>query len=280
MKNLGGLTDVATWRDLVVQSGTALAERLSDFVPQLLAAGAILLVGFGVARTVEFLAGRALRGVGIDRAASRLELAGFLERADVGLAASELVARAVFWIVMLTALVSAVEVLGLTAVTATIDRLIAYIPSLIGASLILLLGLLAARFAAAFARSAAVAADLGSASRVGSFVQWVTTGLAATLALEQLGVATQVLVLPLTAVLGAVTLSAGLAFALGARPIVTHILAGHFLRRTLPDRGVIVLDGERGRVERVGPTDTVLRSDSRSWSVPNGRLMDDVVTWG
>ena len=98
------------------------------------------------------------------------------------------------------------------------------------------------------------------------------------MAIEQLGVDTNVLIAPLTAVLAAAFLSAGIAFALGARPIVTHILAGHFLKQSLPRDRYVEVEGERGVVERVGPTETVLRNEEKSWSVPNGKLLDLIIT--
>jgi hypothetical protein len=105
----------------------------------------------------------------------------------------------------------------------------------------------------------------------------LVVGLVAVVALEQLGVTTSVLVGPITAVLAAAGFAAGLAFALGAHPIVTHILAGHFLKQSLPRDTFVEISGERGVVDRVGATDTVLRSGDRSWSVPNGKLIGEIV---
>jgi hypothetical protein len=273
------LTDMGAWREILIDSGSALAAQVAEFLPQLLAASAILLVGWLVARAIEIATGRILRRLGLDRAAARLQLASLLEQSEIRQTASQIVAKAVFWIVLLTAFLSSVETIGLTAVTATIDRLIAYIPSLIGAGLIALLGVLAARVTGSVVRSGAVAAGLQSAARLGQAAQWSVVVLVAIVAAEQLGVATEILIAPLTAIVGAITLSAGLAFALGARPIVTHILAGHFLRQSLPKESLVVVDGEQGLVESVGATETRLRSETKSWTVPNARLLDDVVTW-
>jgi hypothetical protein len=149
-----------------------------------------------ISRSVEIAAGRALRTFGLDRAATRLRMTDVLERAGLKLGLSEIVARLLFWLLMLTFVLSSVEALGLTAVTATIDRLIAYVPSLIGAALITVVGLVLARFVGTLVSSAAAAA--------------------------------------------------GLAFALGAYPIVTHILAGHFLKESLPRDTFVEVEGERG----------------------------------
>jgi small-conductance mechanosensitive channel len=269
--------DISAWRDVLLQVASELGTRLSSFIPNLLGALLIFVVGWLLSRSVEIAASRTLRTVGLDRAAARLRLTDVLERAGLRLALSELLARLLFWLLMLTFLLSSVETLGLTAVTATIDRLIAYIPNLVGAALITLLGLLFSRFVASLVSSAAAAAGFPSAARLGFVVQVLVAGLAIVAAIEQLGVSTAVLVGPLTAVLATAGFTAGLAFALGARPVVTHILAGHFLRQSLPRDSFVEVDGERGIVERVGSTDTVLRNGEKSWSIPNAQLLDRVI---
>lgn len=271
------LPDIGAWRDVFLQAATELGTKVAGFLPSFVGAVVILLLGWLLSRSVELAAGRALRTFGIDRAATRLRLADVLDRAGVRMALSEIVARLLFWLLMLTFLLSSVETLGLTAVTATIDRLIAYIPNLIGAGLIMLLGLLLARFIRTVVSSAAAAAGFASAPRLGFLVQVLVAGLVIVVAVEQLGVATNVLVGPLTALLAAAGLSTGLAFALGAYPIVTHILAGHFLKDSLPRDTFVEIEGQRGVVERIGAIDTLLRNGEKVWSVPNAKLLNLVV---
>ncbi len=272
------LPDISAWRDVLLQAATELGTKVAGFLPSLFGAVVILLFGWLVSRSVELAAGRALRTFGLDRAATRLRLADVLGRAGIQLALSEVVAKLLFWLLMLTFLLSSVETLGLTAVTTTIDRLIAFIPNLIGAALIALLGLLLARFVGTVVSSAAAAAGFPSAPRLGFLAQVLVAGFVVVVAVEQLGVATNVLVGPLTALLAAAGLSAGLAFALGAYPIVTHILAGHYLKQSLPRDSFVEIEGQRGLVERIGATDTLLRNGEKVWSVPNAKLLNLVVS--
>jgi hypothetical protein len=123
------LSDIATWHNVFLKAATELGTKVAEFLPSLFGAVLILLFGWLLSRSVELAAGRALRAFGLDRAAVRLQLSGILERAGVKMALSEVVARLLFWLLMLTFVLSSVETLGLTAVTATIDRLIAYIPN-------------------------------------------------------------------------------------------------------------------------------------------------------
>jgi hypothetical protein len=271
------LPDISAWRDVLLEAATELGTRVAGFLPSLFGAVVIFLVGWLVSRSVELAASRGLRTLGVDRGAARLRITEVIDRAGIRMALSEIIARLLFWLLMLTFLLSSVETLGLTAVTATIDRLIAYIPNVIGAAVIGLVGLLLARFTGTLVSSGAAAAGVPSAPRLGFLVQLLVSGLVIVIAVEQLGVETTVLVGPLTALLAAAALSAGLAFALGAYPIVTHILAGHFLKESLPRDTFIEVDGERGVVERIGATETVLRNGEKTWSIPNAKLLNLVV---
>jgi hypothetical protein len=273
------LFDIGTWRSIVVESFSTLAAKLADLFPSIAGALLLLLFGWILGRVLRSAASRLLRGVGVDRAAVRLQISATLEQAGVHVSVSELVGRLLFWLVMLVFLLSAVETLGLTALSTTIDRLIGYLPNLVGGVLIFLVGLLLARFGATAAASAAAAAGIASARRLGVLVQAVLTSLVAMVAVEQLGIEITILIGPLTAVLAAAGLAAGLAFALGARPVITHILAGHFLKQSLPRDSFVEIDGRRGVVERVGPTDTVFRDGDKKWSLPNAQLLENVVQY-
>jgi small-conductance mechanosensitive channel len=269
--------NVDAWREVVVNSLTELGATIGGFLPSLVATLVILAVGWLVSRVVAAVAERVLLQVGLDRAGARLGVSETLGEAGLTVPPSRIVARLVFWVLMLTFLLSAVETLGLSAVTATIDRLIGFLPNVIAAGLIFVLGLLLARLVRNLVSSGAAAADLAQAPRLGSVAQGVVALVAGVVALEQLGVQTQFVVTVLTAIVAAVGVTIGVAFALGARPVITHILAGHFLRQSIPSGGSIEIGGQRGVVERVGAIDTLVRDEERSWSIPNGKLIDETV---
>jgi hypothetical protein len=274
---MGELFDDASWRTVLLRVLSEFGAKVAAFVPNLIGAIVLLLVGWAIARLVEVTARRALRTVGVDRAAARLRFAEVLGRAGVHLTLSEILAKLVFWLLMLTFLLASVETLRLTAATATIDRLVTYLPNLLGAILIALIGFVFARFLGSLVGATAATADLPGAARLGVLAQTIVSGLVVIVAIEQLGIAIDVLLLPFTVVLAGAGLAAALAFALGARPLVTHILAGHFLKQSLPRDGFIEVDGRRGVVERIGPIDTLLRDGDTRWSIPNGELMERVI---
>ncbi len=251
-----------------------MATAIAAFLPNLVAAAAVLLLGWGAARLLQALVRRTLYTLRIDRLASRHR---FVEHAGLTHAPSDALGILVFWLVMVGFVLTAIQILGVAAVSATLERLLGYVPNLIGASLVTLLGLLLARFLGSATASAAVAAGAGSPARLGSLVLALAVGLVVIVAIEQLGFATSLLIVPLAVVIATVGVSAGVAFALGAYPIITHILAGHFLKQSLPRDVFVEVEGQQGIVERIGPTDTLFRNGERRWSIPNARLLEHVV---
>lgn len=269
--------DFQSMRQVVVDSLAELGAKVVSFLPSLVGAIVLLLVGWLVSKLVEIVVRRLLRRIGLDRAARRAGIGTTLERAGIESPPSAIAASISFWILMLTFVLSAVEALGLTAVTDTIDRLIGFLPNVLAAGLIVVLGLLLGRLTRNVVGSAAAAWDLPRARRVGAASGGLVVFVVAVLALEQLGIETGFLVTVLAVLVAAVSLTIGVSFALGARPLVTHILAGHFLRRSLPRGSTVEVRGHKGSVEEVGPLETLVRDGGRQWSIPNAALMEEMV---
>lgn len=275
MKEIPGLQG---WRDAIAASFADLLDAIARYLPLLAAALLILAVGWLVSSALGWLARWLLRHLGVDRGASRIHLTEALHRAGIRASVSEILGRLVFLVLMLSFARAAMDFVGLTVVIGSIDALVAFLPKLIAAGLILLFGLLLGRVAGNLVSSGAATAGLPQAPRLGALAQGLFLTLAAIMALERVGIETEILVHALTALIAAVSLTMGVAFALGARPLVTHILAGHFLRQSLPADRVVEFRGMRGVVERVGPVDTVVRGEGQAWSIGNAHLLEDVVS--
>lgn len=272
--------DSEALKEILVRSLSELGADVAAFVPKLLGALVILLIGWVVARIVQAVAGRILARARLDAAAERLGVQETLRTSGIERPPSGVVARLLFWLLMLTFVLSAVETLGLTAVTATIDRLIAYLPNVIAAALMVVIGLLIARFVGSLVGSGAAAAQLPYARQLGAAAQTAMGVAVAILAIEHLGIDAGILLWAIITVLAATALGLAFSFALGSREVVGSILAGYYVRKSLREGGTVVVDGREGVLERVGPTDTLFRNGDRSWSVPNAVLLKTVLDRG
>lgn len=274
---MGDVFNLEAWRTVIVSALSELGANIAGFIPNFVGMLVILLIGWILARFVQVVSGRVLARAGLDRASERLGVPDTLGGAGIERTPSALIARLLFWLLMLTFVLSAVETLGLTAVTATIDRLIAYLPKIIGASLIVLLGLLLARFVGNVVGSGAAAANMPYARSLGAVARGAMVIMVGILAVEQLGVDAALLLWAAITVLAALMIGLALAFALGSREVVGAILAGYYLRKSLREGTAVDVGGRQGTLARVGPIDTLFRSGETSWSVPNQQLLQSVI---
>ncbi len=198
----------------------ALAHALDlvfTFVPLLIGFLLILLVGYIIAKLVSKVVTVLLRKIGFDKMSNRIGLTRMEQRMGLKLDPAGVLGTIVFWFIFLVFLVPACNALGLTAVSGILNTLIAYIPNVLVAILVLFLGTLAATFVADIVRGATATANVGNPNIFANIARYAIIGFAALIALEQLQIAPALLNILFTAIVGAAAIAFGLAFGLGGQ---------------------------------------------------------------
>ncbi len=180
-----------------------------SYIPQLIGAIIILIVGYIVAKLLQAVVTRVLGAISFEHWMERGGIRQFFERAETRQTPTSILGTLVFWFVFIIAIVMATDALGIRQVSAVLGDLIAYIPSVIAAVLILILAALLANFLAGIIRGATGSDILATAARVAIIVYAVFA------ALTQLGIAVQLTANTLLIVLGGVALAAAIAFGFG-----------------------------------------------------------------
>ena len=224
----------------------SLQEALSQFfsyLPQLLGAIVILIVGYIVAKILQAVVGRILQGIGFDGWMERAGIKRFFDRADTRQTPASILGKLIFWFVFIIAIVMATDALGIRQVSAVFSQLIAYIPNIIAAILILILASLLANFVAGLVRGATGMDVLGTVAQVAIIVYAVFA------ALTQLGIAVQLTAPTFLIVLGAIALAAAIAFGFGAQGVARDIVERAYNRS-----GQVTSDGASGAQGAEGST--------------------------
>ncbi|MBI4408733.1 MAG: hypothetical protein HY561_03435 [Gemmatimonadetes bacterium] len=214
----------------------SLADRLEEgvqeimlFLPQLAAALGILLAGYAVAKMVERGTDALLHRIGFDRWMREGGVTEALERAGTRLDPSTVLAKLIFWTVMLLVVLLAANAMGLVVVSALFRELLGYIPNVIAAVIVLVLGIVLGEFVKDL-----VLASAGGVPGVPTLARAAKGAviiLAVFMALEQLQIAQDIVLVAFIAVVGAAALAAGIAFGLGGRDIAAE-LAREWYERT------------------------------------------------
>ena len=209
---------------MIADLGTAIFNAFANalnlvltFIPRVIGFLIILLVGWIVATVVSKALTFVLRKIGFDRMADRIGLPRFEQRMGVKMDAAGLLGKIVYWFLFLVFLVPAVDALGLTSVSAILGMVIAYIPNVFVAILVLFLGTLAATFVADLVRGATASANVGNPNIFANIARFAIMGFVALIALEQLQIAPALINELFGAIVAAAAIAFGLAFGLGGQ---------------------------------------------------------------
>ncbi|MDX1615347.1 MAG: mechanosensitive ion channel [Candidatus Promineifilaceae bacterium] len=260
-------------------------ETLSDivadvvaFVPTLVVALIWLILGWLVARVAQFILSNVLRRLGLDRIAERAGVTPALNEAGLDPSVSYLLARLVYWLVLLVFVLAAAESLGLEGVVETLRALVGYLPSVLAAALILLLGSLIARVVGDGLGALAVQSGLNGGLVLGQIVRYVLLIFAIILALGQLGIETTLLTTVTIVLITAVALALALALGIGSRDLARNIMAGMHAKDSFVVGQQLSVRGHTGRLVSIGTVKATLETEAGLVSLPNAILTEEEVT--
>ncbi len=185
----------------------------------------LIIIGWIVAGVLAAVVVRVLRAIRIDQLADKAGITGFLKRANVRADAAGVAAGLVKWYVRLVFLLLAANAVGLTAVSGVVSSVLAFIPNLIVAMVILGVFSWLASTAKNFVSGAMEGAGLPNASGIGAIAFGAVLAFGIVAAADQLGVAQTIVNTLFMGVVAALALAFGLAFGLGGQQQAAQIWA-------------------------------------------------------
>jgi hypothetical protein len=209
------------------QAGRNFLQALADLLPRTILTISIVLVGWIIASILRWVTRTVLNRLGFGRLCARQGLTDMLRAADLP-EPERLVAAIVFWIVWIGFLLSAVDVLGLTAVRGMINDFAAFVPRLLVAIAILVVGFVFANVAWRATQLAAVNARVPSPRVLSGTVRALVLLLTGAMALDQIAVARTIVLTAFAIAFGAVMFGLAIAFGVGGGGIARRILEHWF----------------------------------------------------
>lgn len=212
------------YSEVVSASLQDLYARFINFLPNFLVAVIILVVGWIVAVAVAKLVKTLLHSARLDELGDKLGLDQVSARTGMKMSVSGTIAWVIKWFLLLAVFLAATDILGLEQISAFLNQVLLYVPNVVGAAAILLVGALVARFLAGLTKHSVAAAGLSYAEFLGSVTQWAVMIFTVLAALDQLGVASAFVQTLFTGVIAMLAIAGGLAFGLGGREHANKVL--------------------------------------------------------
>ena len=221
---------VQNWGDAVMVSVTEALQNFLGFLPALVGAILILILGWIVAGLLAGLVERGLKMIGFERAAQSTGISGFIQRSGSSWTASAIVAEIVKWFIRLIAIQAAASILGLDQISQIINAILLWLPNLVVAIAIIVIGALIARFVSGLVRGSTSQMGFTNPDLLASVAYYAIMAFAVIAAVDQLGIAETVVNTLFIGLVATVVLAAGLAFGLGGQQTAAQITANWYQR--------------------------------------------------
>lgn len=201
--------------EIVRGSLLTLWSGVAAFIPRFVAALIVFLVGWLIASLLGRLAFYIVRVLHVDSALTRVGFRQAWERSGFKLNTPKLFYELVKWFFVVVFLMAATNILGLNEVTEFLRNVVLYIPNVIVAAIVLLIGILLAKFLEGVVRASVRAAGLVSGNFLGALTKWSVFIFSLLVALAQLKVADDIIKIVIIGFVSAVSLALGLSMGLG-----------------------------------------------------------------
>ncbi len=215
---------MSSWQIVLLEPARTVLAQIGQFVINILLVLIILIIGWLISKLIRTVVTKGLRAIKLDELSDRIELEALLEKGGISYSLSELIGIICYWLALLVTFMVAINSVGLTIAADLLNKVVLYVPNVIAAIFILILGMFAATVLRNIVLTAANNAGISQGKLLSKIVEVVIALFVIFVALEQLNIGIRITEMTLGIALGAIGLGLALAFGLGCKDI-----AGKFM---------------------------------------------------
>lgn len=269
-----------TWTDIRNQLAEVFSGMVASVIeatPRVLSAIVLLLVMLIAAKIVERVLRFLLSRLKIDKLVAHAGIDQVLKRMGIRQSLERFVPRLAYFLLLLLFAQVAAQTYGLTAISNAIDAAFGYLPNLIAALLLLVVGIAVAQFVGSTITQAAEESGLEMGATLGQVTSALILFVVGVMAASQLRIDTEIIRIVAICLLAALGLAFGLAFGLGSRQATRNVIAGFYVRKLFRVGDSVEVRGLRGTIEAITPAQTLLSDEESTIAVANATLVEGLV---
>ena len=252
-------------------------EKLAEYIPNIFGTIILLVVGYFISKLVATISIKILRILGIDKISEKIGLHKTFERLDIRLKSSDIFGKIFFWLIMLVFIISASEALHLDKITGTIDAFVRYLPNIIGAGLIFILGLMAVHFLKNVIEDFSEKIGLAYGKMLATVIHLIGVVVVSVLAINQLQLEMDLVNRMVEIILISAGVVIALSLGLGTKDLSKNIVSSLSLKEQIKPGVHLEFENISGTVKQVGVVNTVVEnSEGKKVHIPNSMLISHV----
>ena len=215
---------IQTWSNVVVESLQKLWMDVIGYLPTLLGAIIVFIIGLIVAAAFGAIVGKVISLLRIDEGLKKLGVEKYFDRANIRLDSAKFCDRVVYWFLTIAFLLAATDILQLYALSSFLRDVLSYIPSIVVAVLVMLSSVILANLLERIVRGSILSAKLHSARFLGALTWYSIVVFGFLAALLQLNVAAAIINTLITGLIAMLALAGGIAFGIGGKDYAAHLI--------------------------------------------------------
>jgi hypothetical protein len=265
-------------RGILANTLSKLIEQSSTFISNFISAVLILGIGWLIAKGVAFVLKSFFSKIGLDKLGEKIQDMELLRKYDLDFKLSHVISMVVYVLIMLFLSVSAADTLGVPAISNMFLMLVNFIPKLIVAIIMTLLGLFISDLARKFVETLCKSFNIASGKLISMAVFFFLGFISIILALGQAGINTKLLESSFNIIIAALALAFSIGYGLASKDILINILSSIYSRKKFREGDLVEIQGVKGTIIIIDNTNLILESDGVRTSFPLKVLQTEKIT--
>lgn len=262
--------------DIIFNALSNVATQIMSFFPRLIGGLILIIVGWLIAKSVSKLIGKLLAQDAIKAPLDKLS--NGLELPQMGVQLDKMICNLIYYIILLIFLLSATDAMGLSMLSQEISHLIQYMPQLITAIVVALIGLYFAGIVRSVVGASAKSMGMRPWRLLGSLAYYLLAITVIVSALSQAGIQTELITANVSIIIAGMVGAFALSYGFASRNILAGFLSSYYSKHHYKEGQVLEIDGKKGTIIAIDNVSITLDMEDRQVIVPIHKVLSENVT--
>lgn len=254
--------------DLMTEAVREMITKFFNVLPNFFTAVLIFIVGWIVSSMVAKMLATALSKMGVDRIGQRLSSIDIVQKSNINVNLSKIISKIVYYFLLIFFAIAATSALGLPEVSELMSNIFEFIPHVVVALIILIIGTLVSDAVRTVVHTALKSLGVGSANLISSAVFYFLFINVVISALSQAKIDTEFLSQNLSIVIGGVVLAFAIGYGLASKDTVANLLASYYSKNVFNIGDHVTIDNVTGKISEVNKSSIVIDTGSSRVVIP------------
>ncbi|GJM33245.1 MAG: hypothetical protein DHS20C18_22460 [Saprospiraceae bacterium] len=251
--------------------------NLAQIIPNLVGAMAIFFIGWFIAKMLARIVKKLLVSVGVDSLAEKLNEIEIVEKSNIKIIPSVLISKILYYLIFFISIMAATDVLGMKAISDLMTNIMNYIPSLISALVVLIIGVVIADVLKKIVQTTCDSLGIPASKMISNLVFYFIFLNVIMITLKQASLQTDFIETNISIILAGVVLAFAIGYGMASRGLMSNMLSSFYNKEKIKLGHTVIIDGTKGKIISIDSTTLTLQASNSKVIIPLSKLTSEKV---